>query len=84
MSSAGLSVFLLVLAAPESGRAKTIARPIADAGGVGAEQVAEHQPLRVRQQQHQGDRGEQGRVEHRQQREQEDLDQVAHPRPFSP
>ena len=49
-----------------------------DAGQVGAEQVAEHQPLRVRQQHHHRHRRQQRRREHRQQREEEDAAEVAH------
>ena len=49
-----------------------------DAGQVGAEQVAQHQPLRVRHQHHHRHRRQQGRREHRQQREEEDAEAVAH------
>ena len=84
MSSNGLIVCLAVLSALELQREHDHEAE-RDAGRVGAEQVADHQPLRVRKQQHHRHRREQRRVEHREQRQQEDVQQlVAHgcvPRP---
>jgi hypothetical protein len=48
-----------------------------DAGRVRAEQIAHHQPPRAWEQQHHGHGREQRRVEHRDQRQQEYVDQVA-------
>jgi hypothetical protein len=48
-----------------------------DARRIGAEQVAQHQPSGVREQQHHCHRRKQRRVDRRHQRQQDDVDQVA-------
>ncbi len=51
--------------------------PGGDARRVRAQQITEHQPLRTREQQHHGHRRQQRRVGHRNQRQQEDFEQIA-------
>ena len=76
MSSSGLIVCLEVLSVLEPLQREDDHQTERDAGRVGAEQVARHQPLRVRKQQHHRHRGEQRRVEHRDQGQQKDVDQI--------
>ena len=79
MSSPGPIVRLLVLDRAGVVQSEDDRQADADAGHVGAEQVAEHQPLRVLGissiTRH---RSEQGRVGHREQCQAEDVEQVAH------
>ncbi len=50
--------------------------PDREAGEAGPAQITEQQPLRVGKEQHHGDRREEGRIEHGQQRQSEDAAQV--------
>ena len=69
MSSAGPILYLGVPSVPKPGSANTITQADRDAERVRAEQLADHQPPRVRKQQHQRYRSEYRRVGHREQRQ---------------